>query len=199
MVSITRTLRATVFGPRSLGEPASGVLGRHLVVVAALAALTWIGAYIRIPLEPVPITLQTLFVLLAGALAGPGRGSASQGVYVAAGLFGVPLFAGAVTGLAVVTGPTGGYLAGFVITPLIVGWLLRRRLGFGWSLFVFALGSIVTLTLGVAHLAVFFTHDLRAAVRWGLVPFLVGDAAKSFAAASIYSAYKGLRSTSRGS
>jgi biotin transport system substrate-specific component len=197
MNSVARTLRTTVFGPRPLGETTTGIFGRHLLVIAALAALTWIGAYVRIPLEPVPITLQTLFVLLAGALAGPGRGSVSQGVYVAAGLFGLPLFAGAVSGLAVIAGPTGGYLAGFVVSPIVVGWLLPRRKGFGWSLFVFAVGSMVTLALGVAHLAIFFTHDLWTAARWGLLPFLAGDAAKSFAAASIYSSYKKLHSPRR--
>jgi biotin transporter BioY len=75
--------------------------------------------------------------------------------------------------------------------------MIRLGSGFRWWLIAFACGSIVTLVLGVAHLAVFFTHDLRSAVEVGLLPFLVGDAAKVFAAASIYGSYTRLRSVTR--
>jgi len=188
--------------PGSLGVSSSlprscrTVLTRTLGVVG-LAGLTWVGSHIRIPIGLVPITLQTLFVLLAGALVGSFRGSLSQTLYVTAGVLGVPLFAGTVAGLAVLSGPTGGYLAGFVLAPLVVGKLIRMRKGFAWSLFVFAVGSLLILALGVLHLALFYAPNLRTAIQVGLLPFLVGDAAKIFAAASIYSSYTRLRSNRR--
>lgn len=160
---------------------------------ALLALLTALGAHVRIPLEPVPITLQTLFVLLAGAFAGPALGALSQGLYLAGGVFGVPLFAGSVVGLAVLSGPTGGYLAGFVAAAWFIGRFIGRRTGFGWAVFVFGTGSAVILALGVAHLALYTTGDLSSAFRLGFLPFIPGDAAKTLAAASIYGSYRRLR------
>jgi len=177
--ALTATARAAWFGA---------------AVVAALSVLTAVGAHVRVPLEPVPITLQTLFVLLAGALAGPARGMISQSVYVFGGVLGVPLFAGSMTGLAVLAGPTGGYLLGFIVAPLLIGRMINRRTGFRWTLFVFSLGSFTILSLGVLHLVLFTAGDLPAALRMGVLPFVVGDAAKTLAAASIYGSYRRFRS-----
>jgi len=165
--------------------------------VALFALLTAVGAHIRIPLEPVPITLQTLFVLLAGAIAGPALGALSQGLYLAGGVFGVPLLAGSVAGLAVLGGPTGGYLVGFAVAAWMVGRFIGKRSGFGWSVLVFGAGSALILTLGVLHLALFTTGDFSAAFQLGALPFLPGDAAKTLAAASIYGSYRRLRSARR--
>jgi biotin transport system substrate-specific component len=138
-----------------------------------------------------------LFVLLAGALAGSFRGLLSQTLYVTAGVLGIPLFAGAATGLAVLSGPTGGYLAGFVLVPFVVGTLIDRRRGFAWTLFVFSVGSLLILALGVLHLALFYAPNVWTAIQVGFIPFLVGDAAKVFAAASIYGSYVRFRSSGR--
>jgi len=165
--------------------------------VVGLAGLTLIGSHVRIPIEPVPITLQTLFVLLAGAFIGSFRGFLSQALDVMGGIFGVPLFAGAAAGLAVLSGPTGGYLAGFVVAPFVVGSLIDRRRGFAWTLFVFSAASSLILALGVIHLALFYTRDIWTAIQVGFLPFLAGDAAKVFAAASIYKSYTRLRSSRR--
>jgi len=180
---------ASLLVRRSFKTVFAGTLG-----VVGLATLTLAGSHIRIPIEPVPITLQTLFVLLAGALVGSFRGFLSQTLYVTAGLLGVPLFAGAVTGLAALSGPTGGYLVGFVLAPFVVGKLIDRRAGFPWALFVFSIGALMILALGVLHLALFYTRDVWTAMEVGLLPFAVGDAAKVFAAASIYGSYRRLRS-----
>jgi biotin transport system substrate-specific component len=178
--------------PRSCKAVLAGTLG-----VVGFAGLTWVGSQIRIPIGPVPITLQTLFVLLAGALVGSFRGWLSQTLYVTAGSFGLPVFAGTVGGLAVLSGPTGGYIVGFVVAPLVVGKLISARKGFAWSVFVFTLGSLLILALGVLHLAFFYTPNLWTAIQVGLLPFLAGDAAKIFAAASIYSSYRRFRSNRR--
>jgi len=171
----------------------SGVLQAGAVAVFAL--LTAVGAHIRIPLEPVPITLQSLFVLLAGAIAGPALGTLSQGLYVAGGVLGVPLLAGTAVGFAVLSGPTGGYLVGFAAAAWLVGRLIGRGSSFGWSVLVFAAGSALILALGVLHLAFFTSGDFSAAFRLGFLPFVPGDAAKTLAAASIYGSYRRLRQT----
>lgn len=159
---------------------------------AGLVALTWAGADVRIPLQPVPITLQTLFVLLAGALVGPRVGSLSQLAYVGLGFAGVPLFAGACAGAAVLAGPTGGYLLGFVLAPAIVGRWVGDGANYRRSLFAFGAAAVAILALGTIHLAIFYTRDLSTAVAAGFLPFLPGDALKVMAAASIYGAWRRL-------
>lgn len=178
MTTSTRAL------PTSRTAPAALVLG--LLGAITFAALTWIGALIRIPLEPVPITLQTLFVLLAGAMAGRGFGSLSQLLYVGGGMLGLPILAGGAVGWGVLAGPTGGYLLSFLVVPPLVGWLVRRSSRLWWHVAAFTLATAVIFAMGVAHLALFFTHNLGRALAVGLVPFLPGAVFKIVAATSIY-------------
>ena len=152
----------------------------------AFAGLTALGAYIVIPIQPVPITMQTLFVLLAGASIGRGWGSLSQWLYVGLGIVGIPMFAGGASGLGILGGPTGGYLIAFLVTPWVVGTLLRRSDRLVWQAFAFVVGKLVILTLGVTHLTLFYTHDLAQSVAVGVLPFLPGAAFKIVAALSIY-------------
>jgi biotin transport system substrate-specific component len=170
------------------GGVAVGVLGAIL-----FAGLTVVGAHIRIPLQPVPITLQTLFVLLSGAVLGGRFGLLSQSLYLGLGAVGVPVFAGSLAGLGVLAGPTGGYMLGFVAAPLFVGALIGRKPQFWWSFLVFSFGGSIILSLGVLHLTLFYTHDLADSLRVGLLPFVPGDLLKAFAAVSIYRSYRGLR------
>jgi biotin transport system substrate-specific component len=123
---------------------------------------------------------------------GPVRGSTSQMVYLGLGAAGVPIFAGAAGGAAVLSGPTAGYLLGFVVAPLIVGRWIGTGADYRRTLIVFFAGALAILTLGVLHLAVFYTGDLAAAVRVGLLPFVPGDIIKVLAAASIYCGYRRL-------
>lgn len=152
----------------------------------AFAGLTALGAYIVIPIQPVPITMQTLFVLLAGASIGRGWGSLSQWLYVGLGIVGIPMFAGGASGLGILGGPTGGYLIAFLVTPWVVGTLLKRSDRLVWQAFAFVVGKLVILTLGVTHLTLFYTHDLAQSVAVGVLPFLPGAAFKIVAALSIY-------------
>ncbi len=171
---------------------------RRAVAFAAstltLATLTWVGAHIVIPLQPVPITMQTLFVLLAGALGTRARGVTSQALYVAAGALGLPVFAGGAAGWAVLAGPTGGYLVGFALAPLVVATLLDRRESVAWQAGVFTLATLVIFALGVAHLALFHTGGrLGAALAVGFVPFVPGAIFKIVAATSIARSWRALR------
>ncbi len=168
--------------------PASraGRIVTGLSLSALFAGLTFVGAHIVIPIEPVPITLQTLFVLLAGASIGRGWGSLSQGLYIGLGVAGVPVFAGGAAGAGVFAGATAGYLAAFLIAPFVVGAMLRQSDRLAWQVLSFVVGTAVILTLGVAYLSAFITHDIGRALAVGLVPFLPGAAFKVLAAVSIH-------------
>ena len=180
--------RAFPLTPAAVWLPATGArrIAAGIALAVVFAALTALGAYIVIPIEPVPITMQTLFVLLAGASIGAGWGSLSQVIYVALGMAGLPLFAQGVTGPAVLAGPTGGYLISFLVTPWLVGWMLRKSNSIRWQIASFVSGQLLILVLGVAHLTLFYTHDLSQALMVGAVPFLVGDVFKIVAAVSIH-------------
>lgn len=92
----------------------------NLSLTALFAALIAIGAFIRIPLPPVPFTLQTFFVLLAGLLLGAKRGASSAALYMFIGLCGIPIFTGG-GGISYVLNPTFGYILGFIIGAFITG------------------------------------------------------------------------------
>ena len=88
-------------------------------LIAIFATLTTLGAYIHIPLTPIPITLQTLFTYLSGTLLGGRLGALSQLVYVLMGMLGLPVYAGGKAGITHLFGPTGGFLLGFILASRI--------------------------------------------------------------------------------
>ena len=150
------------------------------------AALTAAGAAVAFPLpfSPVPITLQTLFVILAGAMLGPVYGPVSQLLYVAAGVAGMPVFAGGAAGPGVLVGPTGGYLVGFVLGAWTAG--LFTRPGAAWPRLLLGLlaAHAAIFAVGMAHLAVFVGNSPATAFRLGVVPFLPGMVFKTAVAAA---------------
>jgi biotin transport system substrate-specific component len=156
--------------------------------VAAFAGFTALGARLEIPHSPVPYTLQTLVVLLAGAFLGPRNGAISQLSYLAAGILGAPVFAGGAAGLAPFIGPTGGYLAGFPLGAAVVGLLVPRGTSLGWAFLSMAAGLLVIFTLGTVHLYAFTLHDFSAAVASGFLIFSWWDMLKLGAAAMTYHA-----------
>jgi len=170
--------------------------GRSLLLMVGFAVLTALAAQVRIPLPftPVPITMQTLVVLLAGAALGPWRGGISQALYLAWGASGLPMFAGMATGFAILAGPTGGYIVGFIAAALLVGVLLRRAHTTVTIASVFTLGTVTILLAGWAHLALFYTggHPMTA-LQLGVLPFLPGAAFKIAAATGIWTAVRALR------
>lgn len=118
-----------------------------------MAALTAVGAQLRLPLPHVPITLQAAFVCLAGLLLGPWRGAASQGVYLTAGLVGLPVFAGG-GGLHYLLKPSAGYLLGFVAGAWLAGRLAGedRRVTFRRALAATCAGMAAIYAAGVLGL-----------------------------------------------
>jgi len=135
--------------------------------------------YIPLPFTPVPITLQVLFVLLAGVILGERFGTLSMLLYTGAGAIGFPVFAGAVGGISVVLGPTGGYIVGFLVAPLIISAIIKK-IGKGivaTSLAMLA-GLFVIYLFGVVHLSVFLANGFGTAVKLGVIPFVAGDLVK---------------------
>ncbi|MDI6641555.1 MAG: biotin transporter BioY [Elusimicrobiota bacterium] len=166
-----------------------------VALVAIFSCLTALGAHIYIPLPftPVPITLQTFFVLFSGAFLGAELGSASQLLYLVLGILGIPVFAAGSYGLARIIGPTGGYLIGFVVSSFIVGKLLSwqrssqgSKLKFLQIIFVFAVGNCIIYILGALQLKFVLALSLSETLQKGVIPFIFGDFAKSLAATEIY-------------
>lgn len=137
----------------------------------------------RLPFSPVPITGQTLAVLLVGALLGSVRGGLSMLLYLAQGVAGLPVFAAGGAGVAYFLGPTGGYLLGFVAGAALTGLLAER----GWdrrigtTLVAMLLGTVTIYTAGLVWLAMFVKADNVLAM--GLYPFIPGAVMKIITAA----------------
>lgn len=166
---------------------------RDLLLITAGALLVALLAQVRIPLPftPVPLTGQTFAVLLVGAALGARRGLASLSLYTLIGALGLPVFAGGAAGLAYASGPTGGYLAGFIVAAFVVGLLAERGLerSIRTSILPFLAGTLVIYLFGAGWLAVLF--GLEKALELGVTPFLLGDAIKlALAALALPAAWK---------
>jgi biotin transport system substrate-specific component len=163
-----------------------GVLTQTLWI-AAFAGLTAIGAQISIPHVPVPFTLQTFFVLLAGAFLGKRNGAISQMVYLAAGAAGLPVFSQLSFGAATLIGPSGGYLLAFPVAAFVIGYILENHKSFAWSLVAMTAGLFVIFSLGTLQLYFTYFHNFSNAVKGGFLIFSFFDLAKLIAAAGIFS------------
>jgi biotin transporter BioY len=159
--------------------PRTGLLV-NAVLVLGFSCFTALCAQVSFWIGAVPITGQTLAVLLAGALLGSRRGALSQLSYLAIGATGIPFWfaLGGPPGIARLVGPTGGYLLGFVAAAFVVGWLAER----GWdrriasAVLAMLVGNIVIYIFGLPWLAHFVPEGKLLAV--GLYPFIPGDLAK---------------------
>ena len=152
---------------------------KRMVYAALMAALTAAGAYIAIPIGPVPIVLQNLFVLLAGLLLGSRWAIVSVGVYLLAGICGLPVFAGGAAGIGRLLGPTGGYRVGFLPAAFLVGFITERAGYRIWIQVAAMIGAtLVIYACGVPWLMKVAQLSLGKALAAGMIPFLVGDALK---------------------
>jgi len=164
-----------------------------VALIAGFSLLIGLSAQLAIPLPftPVPVTLQTLVVLVAGFLLGSWRGALAVLAYLGEGLAGLPLFSAGTGGLAHLLGPTGGYILGFLLAAFVVGWLAERVLA---ALpraalrppVAFLAGTAVIYLCGATWLGAFV--GAGKAVSLGVLPFLAGDAVKLLAAWGIVAA-----------
>ncbi|MFQ6080197.1 MAG: biotin transporter BioY [Candidatus Bathyarchaeia archaeon] len=158
---------------------------QDILNAALFSALTAIGALIHIPLPLVPISLQTLFTYLAGALLGGYLGALSQLIYVLMGVAGLPIFAKGGAGISWLVGPTSGYLIGFIPGAFAIGKLaeVKRNPSFRWLLTCMTAGTAIIYALGVLQLMNSTRIGVNEAIVIGVLPFIVGDALKMLAAA----------------
>lgn len=158
-----------------------------LVYAALFGAGTAVGAYVMVPIPPVPITLQTMFLYLAGALLGGGLAALSQLVYLLIGIIGIPVFAGGTAGIGVLFGPTGGYLFGFIPAAYVIGrWnevMVSHR--FWMVALSMVVGTIPIYFFGVFQLSLVARLHMMKALSVGVLPFLIGDGIKIVAATFI--------------
>jgi len=168
---------------RPAGRRSGLLYDAALIVGGSLFVALSAQVAIPLPFSPVPITGQTLAVLLVGALLGSRRGGLSLLTYLAEGAAGLPVYAGGTGGLVPLMGPTGGYLAGFVVAAFVTGLLAER----GWdrhfvtTVLAMVLGNIVIYAFGLPWLAHFVGG--AAVFALGLLPFLPGDIIKIIIAA----------------
>ncbi|HOP46616.1 MAG TPA: biotin transporter BioY [Desulfobacteraceae bacterium] len=153
---------------------------RGMIYAAMFGAVTAVGAFIIIPIPPVPITLQTLFTALSGALLGGRLGALSQVIYVLLGIIGLPVFAGGKAGLGVLFGPTGGYLIGFIVGSYVIGKIIEIKKDAGIFLIAISMiiGFLVLYAIGILQLSVVAKLSFVKALSVGMIPFLIGDALK---------------------
>ena len=172
---MTYTTYADIFRPGvSRNAPVARIYDFVLIVAASVFIALCAQIAIPLPYSPVPITGQTLAVLLTGILLGSKRGSAAVVAYCAEGAAGLPVFAGGGFGIQHFIGPTGGYLAGFVLAAYICGYLAER----GWDR-----TFILTLLTLITGKAIIYACGLLWLVKWvgfnqvlimGLYPFIPG-------------------------
>lgn len=160
---------------------------RNMVLVALFAALTAIGAWIEIPIKPVPVTFQVFFVLLAGAVLGGTLGALSQIIYVLLGAFGLPVFAGGASGFGWLIGPTGGYLFGFILAAYLIGKLVEnwKESSYFVLLVIMLFGVGIIYLLGFIQLAIVAKMTLSKAFLFGVLPFIGIDLIKAIVAAVV--------------
>ena len=182
-------LSALVWPHRSDG---SLNLLRSAILAALGTALLTLSAKVNLPLPYVPMTLQTLVVLMIGAAYGWRLGSATVIAYLAEGAIGLPVFAGPVGGIAPLVGPTAGYLYGFVAAAFVTGWLAER----GWDrsvlwLFVaMAFGHILILAAGFGWLAFGMKLGVEKAWLVGIMPFIAASLIKNALGAALVPAIR---------
>ncbi|WP_108814745.1 biotin transporter BioY [Loktanella sp. Alg231-35] len=167
---------------QTLAKPQQRTVGNVAKVALAVGLIT-LSAKITIPFWPVPMTMQVATILLVAGLGGLRFGVASVGAYLAAGAAGLPVFAGTPEkgiGLAYMFGPTGGYLLGFLVAAILVGWA-TDRFGRRHGSLSMPLGLAVIYALGVAWLSQFVPSD--KVLAFGVTPFLFGDLCKVVLAA----------------
>lgn len=181
-------------------------LAVDIVLIAAGAGLTALAAHVIVPLWPVPVTGQTLAVLLVGSALGAARGALSMVVYAMLGLAGLPVFApqddgSHLTGALALASPSFGYIVGFIAAAALTGWLAQLE----WdrkvlrAFVAFLAGSVVTFAIGLPWLSVSlgalgYSNGVAATLESGLYPFIIGGVVKAALGAGIMAlAWRSLR------
>jgi len=158
----------------------------RMIKIALMAALVGILSYISIPIPPVPITAQTIAVMLAGLLLTPVDAMLSLLIFILLGTIGVPVFSNGSSGLGVLFGPTGGYIFGFLISAGFISYFKGSGKNIYRNLIVTTVGGVfVVYLIGIPWLAISYNITFIGAIKAGALPFLIGDLLKVILASFI--------------
>ena len=192
MTNFTESLKDYAF--QAIGYD---VRGRNALGIVTFAVAAAFSAQIAVPLPwtPVPVTLQPMMVILAGAMLGPRLGAIAMTAYVTFGAMGAPVVSNGGAGLGWLFGPTGGYLLAAPAAAFLVG-MIAGRSGQAWRLIAGLLGGVATMYVGgVLQLMAYTGLDVQSALMAGVVPFVIGDLTKIgfafFAVLAVRAAAKG--------
>ena len=164
---------------------------RMTVYASLMAALTAAGAFIAIPIGPVPIVLQNMFVLLSGLILGSRWGLAALSAYLLAGALGLPVFAGGAGGIGRLAGPTGGYLIGYLPAVFVVGLVSEKTQNRAvFDILAMLCGEVIIYACGVSWLKYQSAMTWEKSMAVGMLPFLPGDALKIAATVPIAKAVR---------
>ena len=175
MTNFTESLKDYAF--QAIGYD---VRGRNALGIVTFAVAAAFSAQIAVPLPwtPVPVTLQPMMVILAGAMLGPRLGAIAMTAYVTFGAMGAPVFSNGGAGLGWLFGPTGGYLLAAPAAAFLVG-MIAGRSGQAWRLIAGLVGGVGTMYVGgVLQLMAYTGLDFGTALMAGVVPFVIGDVTK---------------------
>lgn len=173
---------------RSLDITRLPALGRTLAMIVGGSLALALSAKTQVPFWPVPVTMQSMVVLLIGAGFGSRIGTATVLAYLAEGVAGLPVFAGALAGPAYLMGPTGGFLLGFLPAAWFAGWAAREARGLAPMALAMIAAHAVLFVPGIAWLAV--SLGWAKAVAVGVTPFLLATLLKSGLAAALVSVFR---------
>lgn len=168
---------------------------RMMVFISLFTALIIVGGYISfpLPLSPVPIVLADFFVMLAGLLLGASSGGTSVGLFIFLGALGLPVFAGGKSGLAVLFGPTGGFLFGYLISAVVIGVISQKgKPSLLKNLTALIIGNIIIFSIGVPWLKLLLKLQWGKALAIGLLPFTPGIVIKIIIGLSLSQALRPL-------
>ena len=166
---------------RALVIPRSSVLSNSILVVGGVGFLSALAQIsIPVPGSPVPVTGQTLGVLLVGTTYGASLGFVTFATYLLAGIAGAPIFAGQSFGIEKITGATGGYLVGMLVTTYVLGLFANKRFDqkFTTALPSMLFGTAIVFTFGLFWLHQFTGKDWAWTISAGLTPFIIGETLK---------------------
>lgn len=155
---------------------------RGLILAALFAALMAVAGQIAIPVPPVPVTLQTLVVMLAGSVLGRRFGTLSMLVFILLAAVGVPVLSGGSAGLGVLMGPTAGFIWSWPLAAFLIGWMTeksRNLNGVRLAIYHVVFGVILVHIAGVMWMWLGIGMDGRAALLAGSLPFIPGDIVKA--------------------
>lgn len=159
------------------------------LMVGLFSFLTFAAAMIRIqlPFTPVPFTMQTFVLFMAVYYLDPKELGLSQAIYIITGLIGAPVFAAGISGMLALTGPTAGYLLGFIVAGVVMSALKSKIKANPVKMAgIFAAGALIYLSLGTAHLWVVYHMTFAQAVFSGFLPFIAGDTVKIIVASGFF-------------